>query len=123
MANELRLAFLEEEESGAVVGNDDFIGHVGVDDCEHALEALGGRTPSDLISGTRSILGPADAQGVEAIIESARGGKEAAVTPRAGVRVLAVPREPGMAVVLIASQESPVAESVQAKAAAADLAG
>jgi signal transduction histidine kinase/ActR/RegA family two-component response regulator len=88
----------------------------------HALEALGGRRPSDLISGTRSILGPADAEGVEAIIESARRGKEAAATPRAGVRVLAVPSAPGMAAVLITSQESPVAESVQAKAAAADLA-
>ena len=88
----------------------------------HALEALGGRAPSDLVSGTRTILGPADAEGVEAIIESARAGRQAAVTPRAGVRVLAVPGAPGRAAVMITLQESPVAESVQAKAAAADLA-
>ena len=110
MANELRLALLEEEPGGKVRGN------------VYALEALGGRTPSNLISGTRSILGPADAEGVEAIVESARGGTKAAVTPRAGVRVLAFPSAPGKAAVLITSQASPVAESVRAKAAAADLA-
>jgi CheY-like chemotaxis protein/two-component sensor histidine kinase len=59
---------------------------------------------------------------VNEAIESARGGRQVAIAPGPGIQVLAIPASPGRAAVLITSQESPIAESVQAKAAAADLA-
>jgi signal transduction histidine kinase/CheY-like chemotaxis protein len=110
IANELRLAFLEEEENGSVSGN------------VEALDRLGGRTPVDLLSGGLKLLGESELSGLEAMIENARRGKQGTITPRAGVRVLVMPTGTGGAALLITSQESAVAESVQAKAAAADLA-
>jgi len=110
IANELRVALLEEGDRGAVTGN------------VHALAALGGQAPADLRGGVERLLGDADAEGVSDIIARAKGGKPAGLSPRPGVQVLAIPVEAGRAAVLITSQESPVAESVQAKAAAADLA-
>ncbi len=88
----------------------------------HALASIGGKAPTDLLAGAQQLLGGADVEGVNEAIESAREGKEAALAPRPGVQLLAIPTERGRAAVLISSQESPVAESVQAKAAAADLA-
>jgi len=110
VANELRLALLEEDESGTVKGN------------VHALATLGGKAPADLFAGVQGLLGDADAEGARDALESARGGHSAAFAPRPGVQVLAIPAGAGRAAVLITSQESPVAESIQAKAAAADLA-
>ncbi len=110
IANQLRLALLEEEESGAVIGN------------VHALAPLGGRAPADLCAGVQRLLGDSNAAGVNEAIESARGGRQVAIAPGPGIQVLAIPASPGRAAVLITSQESPIAESVQAKAAAADLA-
>ena len=110
IANELRLALLEEDESGTVKGN------------VHALATLGGEAPVDLFAGVRRLLGDADAEGARDALESARGGRSAAFAPKPGVQVLAIPAGAGRAAVLITSQESPVAESIQAKAAAADLA-
>ena len=110
VANELRLALLEEDESGTVKGN------------VHALATLGGEAPVDLFAGVRRLLGDADAEGARDALESARGGRSAAFAPKPGVQVLAIPAGAGRAAVLITSQESPVAESIQAKAAAADLA-
>ena len=110
IANELRLAVLEELEDGTVKGN------------VHALSALGGRPPSDLSSGVERLLGGADAKSVRDTLASARQGTSSAFAPRSGVQVLAVPAGEGRAAVLVTSQESPVAESVHAKAAAADLA-
>ncbi len=88
----------------------------------HALAPLGGKAPKDLVAGAQQLLGEADADGLKDAIENARGGKEAVFAPRPGVQLLAIPADAGRAAVLISSQESPVAESVQAKAAAADLA-
>jgi len=51
VANELRLALLEEGESGVVKGN------------VHALDTLGGTTPADLFAGVQGLLGDADAEG------------------------------------------------------------
>ena len=110
VANELRLALLEEDESGTVKGN------------VHALDTLGGKTPADLFAGVQRLLGDADAEGARDALECAREGRSSAFTPRPGVQVLAIPAGAGRAAVLIASQGSPVTESVQAKAAAADLA-
>ena len=110
VANELRLALLEEDENGKVKGN------------VQALETLGGTPPGDLFASVQGLLGAADAEGANDAIERARGGQTSAFAPRPGVQVLAVPAGPRRAAVLITSQESPVAESVQAKAAAADLA-
>ena len=110
IANQLRLALLEEEPDGGVSGN------------VEALERLGGSAPVDLRAGVLALLGDTEAPGLDAILDNARGGKEAAIAPRAGVRVLAMPRGAGGAAVLVTSQESTIAESVQAKAAAADLA-
>ncbi len=110
IANQLRLALLEEEESGAVAAN------------LYALERLGGTAPTDLRSGAEQLLGRFDSTDLMRVIESARSGKEATFAPRPGVQVLAIPAGAGRAALLITSQESPVAESVQAKAAAADLA-
>ena len=110
IANQLRLVLLEEEESGAVTANLD------------ALAALAGKAPVDLLTGAQQLLGATDVETLKEAIEGARTGKQAAFTPRPGVQVLAVPAGAGRAAVLIASQESPAAESIQAKAAAADLA-
>jgi len=110
IANQLRLALLEEQEDGTVKGN------------VEALDALEGKAPVDLLAGVRQLLGDADAEGAKNALESARQGKSSAFAPRPGVQVLAIPAGADLAAVLIASQESAVAESVQAKAAAADLA-
>jgi signal transduction histidine kinase/CheY-like chemotaxis protein len=88
----------------------------------HALAPLGGTAPTDLFAGAQRLLGDVDAERLDNAIESARGGKQAAFAPRPGAHVLAIPTGAGRAALLITSQESPVAESVQAKAAAADLA-
>jgi signal transduction histidine kinase len=110
IANELRLALLEEQESGAVKGN------------VHALTPLGGQAPLELCAGIQQLLGDTDAVGVKEAIESARAGRQAASAPGPGIQVLAIPASPGRAAVLINSQESPIPQNVQAKAAAADLA-
>ncbi|MBW1757909.1 MAG: hypothetical protein JRJ80_17310, partial [Deltaproteobacteria bacterium] len=87
-----------------------------------ALAALEGKPPVDLFAGVARLVGDADAEGAKDALDSARGGKSSAFAPRPGVQVLAVPAGDGRAAVLITSQQSPIAESVQAKAAAADLA-
>ena len=110
IANQLRLAFLEEQEDGTVTGN------------MHALAPLGGKFPADLLAGVQQLLGSVDADALRDAVESARAGTSSAFAHRPGVRVLAVPAGDGRAAVLLTSQESPIAESVQAKAAAADLA-
>jgi signal transduction histidine kinase len=110
VANQLRLALLEEQQDGTVTGN------------TNALAALGDQAPVDLLSGVQRLLGGADAQSLQDVLDSARQGTSSAFAPRPGVQVLAVPAGDGRAAVLITSQESPVAESIQAKAAAADLA-
>ena len=110
IANQLRLALLEEEEDGTVKGN------------VHALAPLEGKAPTDLFAGVQQLLGEGDAEGAKNALESARQGKSSAFAPRPGVQVLAIPVGTGRAAALIALQESAVAESVQAKADAADLA-
>ena len=110
IANQLRLALLEEQEDGTVKGN------------VHALAPLEGKAPTDLFAGVQQLLGEGDAEGAKNALESARQGKSSAFAPRPGVQVLAIPVGTGRAAALIALQESAVAESVQAKAAAADLA-
>lgn len=109
IANELRLALLEEDAAG-VRGN------------AQALQQLGGDPPGDLLSGAASLLRDVEVDALRAIVGRARSGKEASITPRPGVRVLALPNGSGRAALLISTHESSVAESVQAKAAAADLA-
>jgi signal transduction histidine kinase/CheY-like chemotaxis protein len=110
VAHELRLALLEEEESGSVIGN------------VEALDRLGGTAPDDLRTGAARLVGDGDLLGLATILEGARAGKQGSIAPRAGVRVLAIPAGDGRAALLVTSRESVVAESVQAKAAAADLA-
>ena len=110
IAHELRLALLEEEEDGRVIGNAEALGRLGV-------------APSgELRSCALALLGAPDTSGLDAIIELAREGKQASIAPRPGVRVLAIPTGTGRAALLITSQDSAIAESIQAKAAAADLA-
>ena len=110
LAHELRLALLEEEAGGVVTGNPD------------ALSRLGGGPIGDLRSCAQRLLGESDAPGLDAIIERAREGQQGSVAPRPGVRVLAMPTAAGGVALLVTSQESNLAESIQAKAAAADLA-
>jgi signal transduction histidine kinase len=110
IAHERRLAFLEEGEDGTVIGN------------AEALDRLEGRPLQDLRTSTLGLLGESDPAGLDAIIEGARSGRPGAIAPRPGVRVLAIPMEGERAALLISSRESAVAESIQAKAAAADLA-
>ena len=110
LAHELRLALLEEEEDGTVTGN------------AEALGRLGGRPMADLRSCACELLGGSEASGLDGIIDGAREGRQGSITSRSGVRVLAIPTGTGGAVLLITSQESAIAESIQAKAAAADLA-
>lgn len=110
IAHELRLALLEEEEGGAVAAN------------THALAALGGRAPADLLVGASELLRGIESARLEEAIEDARTGARSAFSPRPGVQVMTWPAGPGRAAVLMSSQQSAVAESMQAKAAAADLA-
>ncbi len=110
MANQLRLSLLEEGEDGAVQGN------------PGALVALRGELPANLVAGAQELLGSVDEAAVRPAIESARSGKPSASTPKPGVQMLAVPIAEGRAAILITSQDSPLAASIQSKAAAADLA-
>ncbi len=110
IANELRLALLEEADSGEVIAN------------VHALETLGGAPPSDLVVAAEQLMSAADNEPLNDAVRRARAGTECSFAPRLGVQVLAIPAGEGRAALLITSQESPVAESIQAKASAADLA-
>jgi signal transduction histidine kinase/CheY-like chemotaxis protein len=87
-----------------------------------ALDALGGEAPADLSAGIERLAGLIDADLLEDTLKQARSGSQSSFSPRPGAQVLAVPAGDGRAAVLITSQESPVAASVQAKASAADLA-
>jgi len=110
MANELRLPLLEEGEDGRVVGNIE------------ALDRIGGALPEVLSESALQLIGQGDTEGLDAIVDGARRGSEGTITPRNGMRVLAFPAGAGRAAVLISSHDNAIAESVQAKAAAADLA-
>lgn len=110
MANELRLPLLEEGEDGRVVGN------------VEALDRIGGALPDELSESALQLIGQGDTEGLDAIVDGARRGSEGTITPRNGMRVLAFPAGAGRAAVLISSHDNAIAESVQAKAAAADLA-
>ena len=101
IANELRLLLLEEDAGGRVVGN------------VAALDALGGAPTGDLRACASALLGDGDhGAELEAVLDSARCGVESAIAPKPGVRVLAMPAEPGRAAVLISALDSAVAESV-----------
>ncbi len=110
LANELRLSLLAEDSTGTVSAN------------IHALERLGATKPSGVLEDARKLTDAEDTALLEDLIAEARSGRQSALTPRPGVQVLAIPTDAGGVALLITSQESPVAESVQAKAAAADLA-
>ena len=84
IANELRLALLEED-AGAVRGN------------VEALERLGGEVPGDLFEAATALLGEVDADTLEGLVDAARKGVEGSMAPRPGVRVLAVPNASKMA--------------------------
>jgi signal transduction histidine kinase len=109
MANELRLALLEEHEDGSVTAN------------VEALDRLGGTLPGNLHASALALIGD-DGDELDALIEDARCGAQRAITARPGVRVLAFPGAAGCAGLLISSRQSEIGESIQAKAAAADLA-
>jgi len=110
LANQLRLSLLEEDSGGTVSAN------------VHALERLGTTEPSDLLADARKLVDAPDTTALEDLVAQARAGRQAAFDPRPGVQVLAIPTGADGVALLITSQESPVAESVRAKAAAADLA-
>lgn len=110
IAHELRLALLEEDPRGGVSANPE------------ALGRLGGTAPRDLRSGVLRLIGATEAGELDLLLADARAGRPGATSPRAGVRLLAMPLGEGRAAALITSEDSAVAESVQAKAAAADLA-
>lgn len=110
MAHELRLPLLEEEADGVVRCN------------AEALERLDGQTPDSLRAGVNALVGSDEAMGLDVVLEGARRGSRGAFAPRPGVRVLALPASEGRIAALVSSQEGIMAESIQAKAAAADLA-
>lgn len=110
LAHQLHLSLLEEDAEGALQAN------------VHALERLGTPRPEALVADATRLSGAKDTDELEKAIASARSGRQAAWMPRPGVQVLAVPTSSGGVALLITSQESPVPRSVQAKAAAADLA-
>ncbi len=110
LANQLRLALLEEDSSGTVRAN------------VHALERLGTTQPTDLLEDARKLINAADTSTLEEVVAEARAGQEATLDTGPGVQVLAIPTGAGGVALLITSQGSPLLESMQAKAAAADLA-
>ena len=110
LAHELRLALLEEDSAGTVSAN------------AYALERLGPQRATSLFEDARRLIDASDTGEIEDIVDMARKGERAAFSPRAGVQVLALPTSGGGVALLVASQESPVPQNVQAKAAAADLA-
>jgi two-component system cell cycle sensor histidine kinase/response regulator CckA len=110
IANQLRLALLEEEEGGTVAAN------------TLALAGLGGQAPESLVNAATALLGETESEQLGDAIDRARAGERSAFSPRPGVHVMALPAGSGRAAVLMSSQQSALAESMQAKAAAADLA-
>jgi len=110
LANQLGLALLEEDSAGTVRAN------------LHALERLGAVQPSGLLEDARKLIDAADTNELEDLVADARAGGQVAFDPRPGVQVLAIPTGADGVALLITSQETPVPQSVQAKAAAADLA-
>ncbi|MEM8608744.1 MAG: ATP-binding protein [Myxococcota bacterium] len=110
MANQLGFALLEEEATGALRAN------------VVALERLGRTRPAGLLEDATALVGETHRDDLGSLIETARGGTPERFEPRPGVQVLAVPTESDALALLITSQETPVPEQVQQKAAAADLA-
>ena len=110
LANQLRLSLLEADSDGTLRGN------------VHALERLGTQRVTSLAGDAQKLIDAKDTAELEDAIAVARSGTEVSFEPRPGVQVLAVPTGGDGVALLITSQESPVPKSVQAKAAAADLA-
>ncbi|MEM7137904.1 MAG: ATP-binding protein [Myxococcota bacterium] len=110
MANQLRLALLEEDADGSLRAN------------VHALERLGTTRASGLQRDATTLVGQEHEGAIGTLLDDARMGTQQVLEPRPGVQVLAFPTGSGGVALLVTSQESPVAERVQAKAAAADLA-
>lgn len=110
MANQLRFALLEEDGAGAPRAN------------MYALERLGTTRPAGLLDDAVALVGDAHRNALEGLIEGARSGTQERFEPRPGVQVLAIPTPSDGVALLITSQETPVPEQVQQKAAAADLA-
>lgn len=110
MANQLGFALLEEEATGALRAN------------VVALERLGRTRPAGLLEDATALVGETHRDDLGSLIETARGGAPERFEPRPGVQVLAIPTESDALALLITSQETPVPEQVQQKAAAADLA-
>ena len=110
IANELGLPLLEEAEDGTLRGN------------VEALARLSGTLPGDLAESAKGLLGDADTTGLQAAIAAARLGSQGALVPGPGLRLLTFPAGPNRAAILLSSRQGSLAESVQEKAAAADLA-
>lgn len=110
MANQLRVALLEEDGTGALRAN------------MVALERLGTTRPAGLLDDAAAIVGDGHRDDLRALIGEARQGEQQRYEPRPGVQVLAIPTPSDGVALLITSQETPVPEQVQQKAAAADLA-
>lgn len=88
----------------------------------HALERLGTTRAAGLLPDACALVGEEHDAALRALVTEARNGTEGAFVPRPGVQVLAVPTGSGGVALLITSQEKPLPETLQEKAAAADLA-
>ena len=111
LAEELGFPVLVEKPDGQCVANGP------------ADAALKGEMPADLASAiTRIIKTPFDSGQLNHAIEAARQGRRTAISPCPGQRLLIFQNADGGASAMIAGVDGALAESIQARATAADLA-
>lgn len=111
LADELNVPLVEDAPDGSLRANG------------AALAALGPDRPKAL---AEAVVRLAEAEGpmpeIAEKIDDARRGLRGALHPRAGLRLLFIPSRPGQASVVIIAANTVLAETIQARAAAADLA-
>ena len=111
LADELTFPVLEEAEDGSCTAN--AAGHA----------SIAGDMPPNLVSAIAKIVGVRFDDGeLSRAIEAARRGGRVSLSLRPGQRVFLYGTAEGRAAAMIASVDSALAESLQARAAAADLA-
>ncbi len=111
LADELSVPLVEDAPDGSLRAN------------AAALASLGPGELAGLGQAVATVAHAEDAQiAIDEKIEGARRGLRGALHPRPGLRLLFLPSRPGQASVLIIGANNVMAETIQARAAAADLA-
>ncbi len=111
LADELNVPLVEDAPDGTLQAN------------APASASLGQDLPKTLTEAVAQLVGTEDPMpAIGEKIEAARRGLRGALHPRAGLRLLFIPSRPGQASVVVVAANTVLAETIQARAAAADLA-